>query len=585
MLAACASLPPQIDREPTHAYTDTANTRLGIAFSQQAAAHPGQDAFHLLRDPVDALDARVLLADRADRSLDLQYYIWHDDLTGHELADAIIRAADRGVRVRVLLDDLGTNADDRKLLEISSHPNIEIRLFNPVATRHFKKIGTVFELSRVNRRMHNKAMIADNQAAIVGGRNIGDEYFGASSMLEFGDLDVVVHGPVVNDISTEFDTFWNSPYAFSVNALVGHDAAPGGLERERERLRDYLRAMEDDPYVLEARQRLDQIVHGQGTELSWGRATVLYDDPAKIARAPTDSEGHLMPQLRALALRPEHELLIVSPYFVPGKDMVERLRALTARGVRVTILTNSLASTDVAAVHAGYRRYRRELVEAGVRLYERRPSGDTSISKQVIIGSSRASLHAKTYVFDRKSIFIGSMNLDPRSLNLNTEIGVYCESPAIASDVATDLEPRLDQIAWRVESRTDPSGNGRLKWIQTDADGKAVELDLNRKCPRRGAWKCGFSACFRSNRSCDRVSACPRQRRAAYPDAHRRSGRDARIDAHRFRAGVRNHPRPEPHRSAHGQRAKSDVLWMNVFSFEMFTLPKPVVASQPAFAL
>ncbi|KVE72504.1 phospholipase D family protein [Burkholderia vietnamiensis] len=477
MLAACASLPPQVDRTPTHAYTDTGNTRLGVAFRAQAAAHPGQDAFHLLSDPVDALDARVMLADRADRSLDLQYYIWHDDLTGHALADAIIRAADRGVRVRVLLDDLGTNADDRKLLEISSHPHIEIRLFNPVATREFKKIGTVLEFSRVNRRMHNKAMIADNQAAIIGGRNIGDEYFGASSMLEFGDLDVVVHGRVVNDISTEFDTFWNSPYAYSVGALVGHDATPGSLDRERERLRDYLRAMEDNPYVLEARERLDRIVHGEGTELSWGRATVLYDDPAKIARAPNDSEGHLLPQLRALALRPEHELLIVSPYLVPGAAMIERLRALTARGVRVTILTNSLASTDVAAVHAGYRRYRRELVEAGVRLYERRPSGDKSISKRLIIGSSRASLHAKTYVFDRKSVFIGSMNLDPRSLRLNTEIGVYCESPALAAQVAADLEPRLDRIAWRVEATTDPSGTPRLEWIQTDEDGKVTEFD------------------------------------------------------------------------------------------------------------
>ncbi|HDR9002715.1 TPA: phospholipase D family protein [Burkholderia vietnamiensis] len=477
MLAACASLPPQVDRTPTHAYTDTGNTRLGVAFRAQAATHPGQDAFHLLSDPVDALDARVLLADRADRSLDLQYYIWHDDLTGHALADAIIRAADRGVRVRVLLDDLGTNADDRKLLEISSHPHIEIRLFNPVATREFKKIGTVLEFSRVNRRMHNKAMIADNQAAIIGGRNIGDEYFGASSMLEFGDLDVVVHGRVVNDISTEFDTFWNSPYAYSVGALVGHDATPGSLDRERERLRDYLRAMEDNPYVLEARERLDRIVHGEGTELSWGRATVLYDDPAKIARAPNDSEGHLLPQLRALALRPEHDLLIVSPYLVPGAAMIERLRALTARGVRVTILTNSLASTDVAAVHAGYRRYRRELVEAGVRLYERRPSGDKSISKRLIIGSSRASLHAKTYVFDRKSVFIGSMNLDPRSLRLNTEIGVYCESPALAAQVAADLEPRLDRIAWRVEATTDPSGTRRLEWIQTDEDGKVTEFD------------------------------------------------------------------------------------------------------------
>ena len=476
-LVACASLPPQGAREPTYAFTDTGNTRLGLAFRPLSVAHPGLDAFHLLMDPVEALDARVLLADRADRSLDLQYYIWHDDLTGHELADAVLRAADRGVRVRVLLDDLGTNADDRKLLEISSHPNIEIRLFNPVAARTFKKIGAALEFSRVDRRMHNKAMIADNQAAILGGRNIGDEYFGASSMLEFGDLDVVLHGPVVSEVSTEFDTFWNSPYAYPINALVGHDAAPGGLERERERLRDYLRSMEDNPYMMEARQRLDRIVQGQGTELSWGHATALYDDPSKIAHAPNDSEGHLMPQLRAIALQPEHELLIVSPYFVPGNDGVERLRALTAHGVRVTVLTNSLASTDVAAVHAGYRRYRRDLVEAGVRLYERRPSGDRSISKQVVFGSSRASLHAKTYEFDRKSIFIGSMNLDPRSLKLNTEIGVYCESEAIASDVATDLESKIDRIAWRVEIRTGDTGRGQLVWIQTAADGTKTELD------------------------------------------------------------------------------------------------------------
>jgi putative cardiolipin synthase len=476
-LVACASLPPEANREPTHTITNTENTRLGIAFRPQAEAHPGQDAFHLLWNPVDALDARVLIADRADRSLDLQYYIWHDDLTGHALANAVMRAADRGVRVRVLLDDLGTNADDQKLLEISSHPNIEIRLFNPVASRTFKKIGAALEFSRVDRRMHNKAMIADNQVAIVGGRNIGDEYFGASSMLDFGDLDVVMHGPVVTDVSTEFDTFWNSLYAYPIEALVGHEASPDGLDRQREQLREHARAAEHTPYVTAAKQRLVQIIHAQGTELSWGHATVLYDEPSKIAHAPNDSAGYLMPRLRALALQPEHELLIVSPYFVPGKDGVERLRALTARGVRVTVLTNSLASTDVAAVQAGYQRYRRDLVEAGVRLYERRPFADASIPKQVIFGTSRASLHAKTYVFDRKSIFIGSMNLDPRSLKLNTEIGAYCESPAVASEVATDLESKLDRIAWRVEISKDAAGSGRIIWIQTDADGTKTELD------------------------------------------------------------------------------------------------------------
>jgi putative cardiolipin synthase len=477
LLTSCASLPPQTDRVPTHAVTDTQNTRLAIAFAPQEKQHPDESAFHLLPDAVNALVARLVLAEAADRTLDLQYYIWHDDLTGRELAAAVMRAADRGVRVRILLDDLGTNADDRLLLALDSHPNVQIRLFNPVANRTFKKLGMATEFFRVNRRMHNKSMIADNQGAILGGRNIGDEYFGASSDVAFGDLDVLVHGPVVPKVSQAFDQFWNSEAAYPINALMGRKADAAALAEVRTKLDAYLASEENNPYVVNARERLTHVIHSQDAVFSWGKATLLYDDPAKISRSPSDSQGHLMTQFKALDLQPTQQMLVVSPYFVPGKEGVAWLSGLTQQHVRVTVLTNSLAATDVAAVHAGYERYRKALLEAGVNLYELKPVEDKTADKKHVFGSSKASLHAKTYVFDRHSIFIGSMNLDPRSVELNTEIGVYCESAAAAAQVADTLEPQLDRIAWRLELRPNPNGTSSIVWIDTAPDGSVKVLD------------------------------------------------------------------------------------------------------------
>ncbi|MBP0590575.1 phospholipase D family protein [Paraburkholderia sp. LEh10] len=480
LLTSCASLPPQADRVATHALTDTQNTRLGVVFTPPEQRHPDESAFHLLPDAVDALVARVVLAESADRTLDLQYYIWHDDLTGRGLAAAVLRAADRGVRVRILLDDLGTNADDKMLLAIDSHPNVEIRLFNPVANRTFKKLGMATEFFRVNRRMHNKSMIADNEGAILGGRNIGDEYFGASSDVAFGDLDVLVHGPVVREVSTAFDLFWNSEASYPIDRLMGREADPTALADVRAKLDAYLASEEKNPYVVNARARLTNVLHSHETTFSWGKGTVLYDDPAKITRSPGDVQGQLMTQLKALELQPKQQMLVVSPYFVPGKEGVAWFSGLTQKNVRVTVLTNSLAATDVAAVHAGYQRYRKALLEAGVRLYELKPAAsekNDDDKKKHVFGSSKASLHAKTYVFDRQSIFIGSMNLDPRSVELNTEIGVYCESAPPAAQVVDTLAPSLDRIAWRLELRPNANGTSRIVWIDTEPDGTVKELD------------------------------------------------------------------------------------------------------------
>ncbi|KXU92421.1 phospholipase [Caballeronia megalochromosomata] len=498
LMTACASLPPQTGRVETHALTDTASTRLGKGFAASEAAHPGDNAFHLLPDGTDALIARVILSETADRTLDLQYYIWHDDLTGREMAASVMRAADRGVRVRLLLDDLGTNADDQFLLALASHPNVQVRLFNPVANRTFKKLGSAVEFFRVNRRMHNKALIADNQAAILGGRNIGDEYFGASSTVAFGDLDVLVHGPVVREVSSAFDLYWNSDAAYPIDELMRRHADPDALAGYRAKLDAYLLSESHSPYVAQVRERLASVIQQRDTEFSWGKATLLYDDPAKITRAPGDTEGHLMSQFKALNLDPDKEMLIVSPYFVPRKEGVRWLRSMTSRGVRVTVLTNSLAATDVAAVHAGYQRYRKDMLEAGVQLYELKPVASTDSDKSTkksTFGSSKASLHAKTYVFDRTRIFIGSMNLDPRSVQLNTEIGVYCESEPAAAQVADGIGRNIDRIAWRVELRDDGNGSTRMVWIDTDANGNTTELDSEpdvSALKRAGIWMLGI---------------------------------------------------------------------------------------------
>ncbi|SAL76605.1 phospholipase D/transphosphatidylase [Caballeronia choica] len=480
LLTSCASLPSQVGRAPTHALTDTETTRLGAAFTPREQQHPDDSAFHLLPDSVDALVARMVLIESADRSLDLQYYIWHNDLTGHALAAALLRAADRGVRVRVLLDDLGASADDQLLLTLSSHPNMEIRIFNPVANRRFKFFGMATEFSRVNRRMHNKALIADNQGAILGGRNIGDEYFGAESTVTFGDLDVLVHGPIVRKVSTAFDEYWNSSASYPIETLLGHQADPSALASLRAKREAWFESQENSAYVQQVRARLTQAIHSRDAEFSWGKATLLYDDPSKITRAPSDAEGNLISQLRALSLQPTQQMLVVSPYFVPGKRGVAWLSGLTQHGVHVTVLTNSLAATDVTAVHAGYQRYRKALLEAGVQLYELKPgatASGTDEKKKSVFGSSKASLHAKTYVFDRKSIFIGSMNLDPRSVELNTEIGVYCESQSAAQQVTDRVESNLNRVAWRLELRTDPNGTSHIVWMETATDGTMTVFD------------------------------------------------------------------------------------------------------------
>jgi cardiolipin synthase C len=473
-VSGCASLPANIERSESHALRGTETTHLGRIAQPMLKAHPGESGFRPLRNGVDALLARLVLAEVAERTLDVQYYIWHDDLTGRLFADALLRAADRGVRVRVLLDDVGARADDEILLSLDAHPNIEIRLFNPVASRSFRNMGMLTDFSRVNRRMHNKAFVADNQRAILGGRNIGDEYFEAQSEVAFGDLDVLTVGRAVSDVSESFDLYWNAPASYPISVLLGRNGDPKSLDTLRIKLAAFVDSQRDSPYVNRARSQLVELMATGSDGFYWGKADLLYDDPAKITRAPEDTEGHLLPQFADLGSQIKNELLIVSPYFVPGDSGVAWLGGLVKRGVRVTVLTNSLAATDVGAVHAGYQHYRKDLLKAGVRLYEVKPDAiEYARAKRGKggISGSRASLHAKTFVFDRRAVFIGSLNLDPRSIQLNTEIGLVCESAPLAEDLAGTIEQNLDQIAWRLDLIADDSGKKRVVWVETGAGG------------------------------------------------------------------------------------------------------------------
>jgi putative cardiolipin synthase len=485
-VSGCTSLPPPAQRTPSSAFLDTAGTRLGAGVAPLAQAHPGLTGIYPLGDGRDAFAARALLAQRAERSLDVQYYIWRNDLTGVLMLDALRSAAARGVRVRLLLDDNNTAGLDPTLLALDRDPNIEVRLFNPFAQRTWRSLGYLTDFARLNRRMHNKSFTADNQVTIVGGRNIGDEYFGAAGDVLFVDLDVMAIGPAVGAVSRDFDRYWNSASAYPVTALVDGLAAeaPPPLAERAAALRKapaaqaYLQALRTLPFVEQLAQR--------SLPLEWGEARLVSDDPDKV-RGAGQAQDRVGVRLRTLLGEPQRQLDLVSPYFVPGKETAAALTAISEQGAKVRILTNSLEATDVAAVHAGYVKWRRELLRAGVVLYELRREGiEQAIEQQRprrigAFGSSASSLHAKTFAVDRQRIFVGSFNLDPRSLNLNTEMGLVIDSPALAAELDKRLTEAMPTQAYQVRLEPD----GKLVWLEQREHG-VVRHETE---PGAGFWK------------------------------------------------------------------------------------------------
>ena len=481
-LGAC-SPPAAVVKPPSKALpptTTTADARYVHAVVKQ---HQDKSGFRLLTRSTNALMSRVALADHAQHALDLQYYIFDNDATGRLVAQRLLAAADRGVRVRLLVDDINAGEAIDMFDALDTHPNIEVRLFNPFATKKpflfSKATQFLLDAHRLNRRMHNKSFIMDGNVAIVGGRNIGDAYFDAGDGTSFRDLDLIAIGPVVKQASQAFDEYWNCNAAYPVKAFGGKHADHYDLARLRMELTHDARTFAQSDY---AQATLDELPNGASADRPgkwfWGPATLVADQPEKIEAGHDQPQLRIGPDIKALTDGAQHELLLISPYFVPGDSGTQYLAALAARGVTVKVLTNSLASNDEPAVYSGYSHYRRALLEGGVQLYELRPAAGAAQPATAGGTSSGVSLHAKAIVVDRQQVFIGSMNMDARSKLLNTEMGLIVDCPPLAAAVTEFFDTAtLPASAWHVVLKADGSAHGGvMQWQASDA-GKLVSYD------------------------------------------------------------------------------------------------------------
>ncbi|OPB31226.1 phospholipase D family protein [Bartonella sp. AR 15-3] len=392
-----------------------------------------KDALSLIVSNLDAFCVRAIGAAQAGRSLDLMYYIWDDDLTGRLLLSEVVEAADRGVRVRLLLDDINAQGRDPAYVALDKHPHIEVRVFNPGRVRKGglrRGLEIILRAIMVTRRMHNKAFIVDGRVAFVGGRNLADSYLGASKQSSFRDLDLMLIGPSVKKIETIFDNFWNSAVVLPIHTLVVPDRARD-LDIWKAKLRRFRNSKVAKVYLTYVNKRINFEYFIQiGKRLFVAdKVDVLSDPPEKALRKHT--ANWLMEALSQVIDSAKKTVQITSPYFVPGKEGTQSFRNLVSKGINVKILTNSLAATDVAIVHGGYAPYRKMLLKSGIQLYELKPDGGAH--RLQLFRSNKASLHTKAFLIDCKTAFIGSLNFDPRSVSLNTEMGILFECAPIAA--------------------------------------------------------------------------------------------------------------------------------------------------------
>ncbi|WP_436856851.1 phospholipase D family protein [Citrobacter tructae] len=467
------------DYSPSKAMNEL--TRLARAIVPLCKNHPNECGILALDDSLDAFAARYLLAEMAETTLDVQYYIWEEDMSGRLLFAVLLAAAKRGVHVRLLLDDNNTPGLDDTLKMLDAHPNIEVRLFNPFSFRMLRALGYLTDFARLNRRMHNKSFTADGVVTLVGGRNIGDAYFGAGEEPLFSDLDVMAVGPVVKDVADDFERYWRCD---SVSTLKSVLALSEEEITERIELpeswyntditRRYL-------HKLQTSQFMSHLESG-ALPLIWARTRLLSDDPSKgEGKVPRHS---LLPQrLFDVMGSPGERIDIISAYFVPTRAGVAQLLQLVRKGVKIAILTNSLAANDVAVVHAGYARWRKKLLRYGVELYELKPTQehDRVLHDRGLTGNSGSSLHAKTFSIDGRKVFIGSLNFDPRSTMLNTEMGFVIESETLATLIHKRFTQSQRDAAWQL--RLDRWG--RINWVDRQ-QGNEVVL---KKEPATGFWK------------------------------------------------------------------------------------------------
>ena len=462
LISGCAGLPLHVHKTPSVAFQAPDTTTLGrIVVGDEVGKN--LSGIRLLSSGDEALASLIALADHAERTLDIQYYIIHEDESTRTLLHHVRMAADRGVRVRLLVDDLNTAGEDRRFLHLSSHANVEVRVFNPFTAGRFatwtRFIASATDIHRINHRMHNKLFVADNALAITGGRNIGDAYFTLDPRSNFVDLDVVAAGPIVPELSTSFDAFWNSKYAIPIGSVASTVDIEGASA-----------PVVESAFSVNANWLQHELdVHD--VQLTWVPATVLADQPGKIAsESSPEEEVTIANDITALMQAAKQELIIMSPYFVPGKQGVALISELVARGVRVRILTNSLASTDSPLVDIGYSRYRVALLKLGVDLREMRPKLGQKHPRFHPFRSSNASLHAKALVIDQKIVFIGSLNMDERSARINSELGIVISSAEIARQVTSLLDDLSTDGSYKLQL----DAGGRVEWVSGDAGSQKI---------------------------------------------------------------------------------------------------------------
>jgi putative cardiolipin synthase len=483
-LSACASVPRDFEQIPSTSWKHPQQTSLGEFFAGYAPANPDLSGVRLLANPHEAFRARFGFAALAEKSLDLQYYLWKGDLTGRLLLFRAFAAADRGVQVRILIDDIYHTGRDHRYGTIDSHPDIEVRVYNAIGTRGAGRMGNyVYHKKSLDHRMHNKIFLVDGAVAVLGGRNIGDDYFGVDATLNFRDLDVLAVGKAARDAGEAFDLYWNSPAAVPVGVLLKKPVREGALEEFRNELKDSLDDLDALPFTLpvdatETREILEQL----GEEMVWAETEIIVDSLDRFQGGSTSAFVELTDRLSKTA---EREFVIETAYLIPTQEGIERVGEMTLRGVRVRVLTNSLRSNNHTTVHAHYKKYRKQMIEAGVELHELRPDPEILERLKSEIEraqGSRAGLHSKAFVVDRRLSMIGSYNMDPRSRIWNSEIGLVIDSEEFAEQVLEVMERDLDPANSYLVT-LDEKGN--LVWTAKD-EGQPVTWH---KEPETSAWQ------------------------------------------------------------------------------------------------
>lgn len=477
IISGCATVAHDLPKSSSVFFSTTIDTYYGDKAADWSDEHGDKSGFFPIGQGMDALGARLRLLEKAERSVDLQYFLMKDDTAGDVMLHALLKAADRGVRIRFLLDDVFTTATDKNLLLLSQHPNVQLRLFNPISRRGLFALNFAGNFRQANRRMHNKSFTADNAISIVGGRNIADEYFQLKDTAVFADFDVLAFGPVVGEISASFDDYWNHQLAIPVEQL-SKELDEGALEEKRAEIAEEASALYASVYQGALESHLLQDVISGAQALFAADARVMADSPEKLVNAVSPEHKKLVGELAELVNSATEEVIIISPYYVPGKNGVEFARGLLDSGVRVVVVTNSLASNNHVPVHSAYGRYRREVIGMGVELFEAR--ADAGRFAQAADGPEQFTLHTKLILIDHRYLFVGSLNMDPRSIDINAEMGLLIDSPELTRAMADTIDERLPQMSYKVVLNE----KNKLEWHGIMDDVEVIET----REPQASAW-------------------------------------------------------------------------------------------------